>query len=567
MKKNTLKRNMMLSFLLVAMIPTMIAMSYYFIAQQTALRQRLKEEGERDLTHTIRQLEMQADQVSEFVSWALHSDDILSLLERSEADANAYDAQYHRVISQIGDQLSYRPVSQYLRACFLLGENGLDIRSGSEASLTSEQTIEQLQEAQYDATYWGTEMENTTPFTLPGRIIPYCHPIQNTDGKQIGILLLLFSDDVFRDCYDGLLQDTENRVQLYNGRDALLCGLGETELETSIEVTKASHVNNWYIVLSMTESMLQKQYHMLMIAICLFGGLMLLIAVLISWMLTRTLISPIERILDRVHRISQGRFESTVRREEKNEIDYLENSILDMQDNIVLLMEQERQKELDKQQLEIRVLQEQMNPHFLYHTLNTIRLMATMQGKQSIAKMTETLITLLRANLSVQEATVSVSQELDLLESYMYIQNISQKGRLQWDWSGVPEEVRTQMLPKLLLQPLAENAIIHGFSNLTDMGMITVTGSRQGSRMILCMTDNGSGIPEDRLKEIRYALHHPDEMPRRKQANSHGIALVNVQKRIWLHYGEQYGLTIDSEEGHGCRVTVRLPFEDRRNTQ
>lgn len=563
MKKNTLKRSMMLSFLLVALILMTIVFSYYFIAQRNALRQKVQSNGERDLEHTMRQIEVQTSQVSEFVSWAIHNDDILLLLSREKGKANVYDTQYHSVIAQMTDQLSYRPISQYLRSLFLIGENGLDIRCGSEASLASDETIAQFRNASYDSSHWGNVTKNVIPFTLSGNVIPYCYTIQDGNGDVLGELILIFSEEVLLDCYDGLLLDASNAVQLYNANGALLCGTQEHNATGEIHLDLRSSINGWKIELSIWDEALTQQINTLFTTVLLFTCLLFPIVLVISWMLTRMLVAPIERIIDRVHRISNGQFETVARRVEKTEIDCLENSILDMQDNILLLMERERQREQDKQQLELRILQEQMNPHFLYHTLNTIKLMATMQGKRSIATMTEMLIKLLRANLSIQESTISVEQELDFLESYLYIQNISKKGLLQWDCTRVSDELLSQYMPKLLLQPLAENAILHGFSSHSGIGTITVSGARYGNEMILRMQDNGCGIDAQRLEQIQYALRTANAGAAKETAHSHGIALINIQKRIQLHYGKSYGLTIASQAGHGCCVTVHLPFEEK----
>lgn len=562
MRRNTLKRNMMLSFLLVVMILMTIALSYYYMAQQHALKKELKSSADQDITHTMRQIEVQTGQVSEFASWAMHNEDILALLSREKDDANRYDMQYHSVITQLVDQLSYRPVSRYLRAVYLVGENGLDIRSGNEASLASEDAIAQLKCADYDANHWGKITKNTTPFTVPGNEIPYCHAIQDADGRVLGQLILLFSENIFQDCYDGLLLDSNNVVQLYNGNGDMLCGQSENSDNGGMRLKQKSSVNGWQIDLLVWDTVLTQQTDTLFTTVLLFAGLLLFIAVMISWMLTRILVAPIERIISRVHRIADGQFQSVERRIEKTEMDYLENSILDMQDNILLLMEQERQREREKQQLEISILQEQMNPHFLYHTLNTIRLMATMQGKKSIATMIETLSRLLRANLSIQEQTIPVAQELDFLESYLYIQNISRKGLLRWNCDGVSRDLLPQQMPKLLLQPLAENAILHGFASKSGIGTITVSGVRKEGCMLLRMEDNGCGIEPQKLEQIRHALYHSDAISVEETAHSHGIALVNVHKRIRLHYGEAYGLTIESESGHGCCITIRLPFKD-----
>lgn len=374
---------------------------------------------------------------------------------------------------------------------------------------------------------------------------------------MLGQLILLFSENIFQDCYDGLLLDSNNVVQLYNGNGDMLCGQSENSDNGGMRLKQKSSVNGWQIDLLVWDTVLTQQTDTLFTTVLLFAGLLLFIAVMISWMLTRILVAPIERIISRVHRIANGQFQSVERRIEKTEMDYLENSILDMQDNILLLMEQERQREREKQQLEIRILQEQMNPHFLYHTLNTIRLMATMQGKKSIATMIETLSRLLRANLSIQEQTIPVAQELDFLESYLYIQNISRKGLLRWNCDGVNGDLLPQQMPKLLLQPLAENAILHGFASKSGIGTITVSGVRKEGCMLLRMEDNGCGIEPQKLEQIRHALYHSDAISVEETAHSHGIALVNVHKRIRLHYGEAYGLTIESESGHGCCITIR----------
>lgn len=415
----SLKTKILVSFLCVSIISMIVVLSYDFIVQQKALKQQLEADSERDISHSLDQMENQMIQISDFVSWAVNNEDIQERLHRESDIANRYDDQLYSVITQLTDQLSYRPISKYLRGLFILGNNGLDIRSGSEASF------------------------------------------------------------------------------------------------------------------------------------------------IISWLLTQMIAAPLERVITRVHGISNGYPPSKKRRVERSEIDYLENCISDMHEALMQAMQQERQQEHEKQQLEIRVLQEQMNPHFLYHALNTIRLMAAMQGKQSIAKMTEMLIQLMRASLSHSEAKVTVKQELSFWESYMYIQNISKKGQLQWDASDISDELLTQEIPKLLLQPLAENAISHGFSDKNGIGIIRLHGRREGNIMLLCMEDNGVGIDSSRLAEITDVLQHPEKSLRTEDTSSHGMALVNIQRRIQLHDGKMFGLTVESEYGNGCRVIIRLPFTEK----
>lgn len=559
----SLKTKILASFLCVSIVSMIVVLSYDFIVQQKALKQQLEADSERDISHSLDQMENQMIQISDFVSWAVNNEDIQERLHRESDIANRYDDQLYSVITQLTDQLSYRPISKYLRGLFILGNNGLDIRSGSEASLFSPQTIESFQHIDYDTCWWSGSIENTIPFTNPGNILSYSHPIQDEEGNRLGTLLLLFSDTVFSDCYDGLLQDSSNIPAVYNGNGALVCGKMQEIQSDMIQTEKSSETIGWKIHLQVSTEILQQQRKNALLTVILFGWMLFFITFIISWLLTQMIAAPLERVITRVHGISNGYPPSKKRRVERSEIDYLENCISDMHEALMQAMQQERQQEHEKQQLEIRVLQEQMNPHFLYHALNTIRLMAAMQGKQSIAKMTEMLIQLMRASLSHSEAKVTVQQELAFWESYMYIQNISKKGQLQWDASDIAEELLTQEIPKLLLQPLAENAISHGFSDKNGIGTIRLHGRREGNTMLLCMEDNGVGIDSSRLAEITDVLQHPEKSLRTEDTSSHGMALVNIQRRIQLHDGKSFGLTIESEYGNGCRVTIRLPFTEK----
>lgn len=561
--KYSLKTKILASFLCVSILSMTVVLSYTVIVQQNVMKQQLRSDGERDIAHSLNKIENQMIQISNFVSWAVNNEDIQERLHRDANSANRYDEQMYSIISQLTDQLSYRPIGEYLRGLFILGNNGADIRSGSEASLFSEQALAEFKQMNYDACRWGKSLENTIPFTIPGKILPYNHPICDADGHQIGNLLLLFSDNMFSDCYDGMLQDSVNIPTLYNSDGELICCSTQTVKSDYIQVQKTSNVIGWQIDFQISTDILRQQRRTAFFSVLLFGCMLFFVIFIISWILTRTITAPLERVITRVQDISNGTTRLIDRRMERSEIDYLENRILDMHEALLCSMEQERQREREKQQLEIQVLQEQMNPHFLYHTLNTIRLMAIMQGKQSIAKVTEMLIQLMRASLSHPEAKVTIAQELEFWESYMYIQNISKKGKLQWDIS-IDKQILQQKIPKLLLQPLAENAITHGFAEKSDIGKIHLCGRKEGETIVLRMEDNGAGIDSGRLAEITDALHHPEKQLHPSDtatSHSHGMALVNIQKRIQLHDGELFGLTIESELGNGCCVTIRLPFE------
>lgn len=558
--KRSLKQRLISSFFIIALLPTLIGFSLFYQITSVHFRQQLLYRSQRDLEQVMQQVQAQVNQVSDLINWITHDAQILQLLDRPPQQAEYYDTVFHTVVTNLENQLSYRALNPYLQSLFLRGVNGLDIRAGSEASLNSEDTIMALiNETDYDATYWGAQRKNAALFTPEENIIPYCYPIVNQDGTRIGWVVALFSEKLFTDQYEGFTKGSSTPACLFNGDGALLCGNPVEETLQGTVLKKISEASGWQMEICILKTTLHQQKNALFITVALLCGLITLSMILLSWRMNRMLVQPINHMAKQVNLIAAGRFQPQERRPEITELDELGNRILDMQQDIQHLMAQERQREKDKQQLEIQILQAQMNPHFLYNTLNTIRLMAAMQGKKSISTMIEALEKILHANLLTQQDCITVAQELELLKSYIYIQNIRQKGRLQWRIEGMDAALLQQQIPKFLLQPLVENAIIHGLPDPISEGCIVISGTHYGNEMCLTVQDNGVGMSEAQLEKVRAELHEPDSM---QTTHGHGIALRNVQRRIQLHYGKQYGISVESTAGKGCYVQVHLPYHE-----
>lgn len=562
MSRRSLKRRLISSFLLITLLPVLAGLGLFYWITAGNTRQQLLQRSQRDLEQVMHQVQAQVDQVSDLMNWITHNTEIQQLLRRPQEQANQYDVVFHTVITSLEEQLSYRALNPYLQSLFLRGANGLDIRAGSEASLNSEQSIYALlHETSYDATYWGGRRQNTAMFTQQANTIPYCYPIYDNDGALLGWVAALFSEELFTDQYEGFTDGANAPACLYNGNGELLCGSRIAERNQGAVVENESAVNGWMMQIYILKATLRQLRIALLATVALLGGLIIVSLTILSWWMNRMLVRPIDRMTRQVNLIAAGQFQPLERRPEVTELDELGNRILDMQQDIQRLMEQERQREQDKQQLEIQVLQSQMNPHFLHNTLNAIKIMAAMQGKKSISTMIEALEKILHANLLTRQACVTVEQELELLKSYMYIQNIRQKGRLQWKVDGVDPSLMQQQIPKFLLQPLVENAIVHGLPEPVDNGCITISGTHNRHSMRLIVQNNGVGMTGEQLEKLRAQLKAADVA---QETHGHGIALCNVQRRIQLHYGSQYGISVQSTAGKGCRVQVVLPYNESK---
>ena len=210
----------------------------------------------------------------------------------------------------------------------------------------------------------------------------------------------------------------------------------------------------------------------------------------------------------------------------------------------------EEQKQLRKAEFEL--LQAQINPHFLYNTLDAIVWSAEGGNKEQVVKMVGSLSDFFRTSLNRGKEIISVREELQHVRSYLEIQQIRYMDILSYE-IAVPEELFNYKIPKITVQPLVENALYHGIKNHRGGGKITITGKAYEEFFAITVRDNGAGMSGERLMEVRNGIR---EGGNNKDAV---YGLYNVNQRIILNFGEEYGISVDSKEGEGTEVTIKLP--------
>lgn len=214
----------------------------------------------------------------------------------------------------------------------------------------------------------------------------------------------------------------------------------------------------------------------------------------------------------------------------------------------------EMEKRLNANRLEL--LKSQINPHFLFNTLNMIGSMADLEDAPTTEKMTQSLAQLFRYNLNTREQIVPIEMELRIAENYMYLQKMRFGSRIQYQVIA-PEDISRIRIPSFTMQPLVENAIVHGLSKKEQGGTVSVTVSEDPKTQIvtLLIEDDGLGIAEERLSALNARMHNPEE---NKTARI-GIGLGNIYRRIRTLYPEHGDLSIDAKEGVGTRITLTIP--------
>ena len=223
---------------------------------------------------------------------------------------------------------------------------------------------------------------------------------------------------------------------------------------------------------------------------------------------------------------------------------------------------------MNKRQAQFLAMQNQINPHFLYNTLEGIRGEALSGGNEGIAKMTETLSQFFRYTISNLESLVTLDDELVNVRNYYSIQRYRFGERLELEIVFENTDDRETLLqakvPKLILQPIVENAIIHGIEGVDGVGNVVILCQFTGKRLILTVSDNGVGITPERLRELNDRLSNIYDRFEREAEGASGIALSNVNNRIKLLFGEDYGINIFSGKGAGTDVEITLPYVTRQ---
>ena len=267
-----------------------------------------------------------------------------------------------------------------------------------------------------------------------------------------------------------------------------------------------------------------------------------------SFRLTDGIIQPVNIMLDKVKKVGRGKFDMIPIEAEIEEIEELDEGINKMARKISALLENVRQEKEMQHLTELQLIQAQVNPHFLYNTLDTIVWLIEGGMTDDAVEMISSLSIFFRTSLSKGNDIIPLSEEERHTLSYLEIQQYRYRDILEFE-INIPKELGGIPVPKLSIQPLAENALYHGIKNRRGKGKILIEGREEEDALVLTVSDNGQGMTPERLHEVQEAIRTGERA---------GFGLAAVAERIALYYGPGYGMKISSEEGKGTTVEIRL---------
>ena len=470
------------------------------------------------------------------------------------------DRDLLEALRDISGYLSNDIISSYATAIVVCGNNGQTITYGIDADFFSPKMLEKeawFQENKSNSTVkWLPVIENDSGRTTTPFFIPMIRKCISVDGrKEIGWHFLAISTLLIRDMvkdyqfHNGemlVIYDVNNRCVYCNQED-----LSDEAIEKLISLDQSDDVvrfgdSRWFAAHSYSEysglnilqlvsySSFTSQFRPLFgssfVILITVAATAIILTVLLSTYLTR----PINRIIQKMERISVGDFSVEEELNGTDEIGKLGQGVNYLARNMDALMTSVREEERQKKEYEYKVLQSQINPHFVYNVLNSIRVMARLQGAENISNVTENFGGLLKEVSKGIDDKITVTEEFELARKYLYLHIVRRKGMLSAQYE-IEDGCENYLILKFLLQPLIENSVLHGLEDKRGPGKIVIRAYCQEDRLCISIRDNGTGMTQE---EITHLMTAQD-----KQTVGHynQVGVRNVSERIKLLYGQDYG--------------------------
>lgn len=308
----------------------------------------------------------------------------------------------------------------------------------------------------------------------------------------------------------------------------------------------------WKLISVMPESEFALDFTNTRLIAILMVTIVLLAVLLVNRLVAARISKPLMRLNESIRKLESGQdLYPEIYVGGSTEVEHLGRTLRSYVEQINRLMRDIVIEQEEKRKSELDALQSQINPHFLYNTLDSIVWMIESARYEEAVSMISELASLFRISLSRGKTIIRLGDELHHAEHYMNIQKLRFKNSFSVNYDIAPE-VRDCCTVKLIVQPILENAIYYGVKDMEDEGEISVRACLQDGEIRICVRDNGYGIPEEELGEL---LKDTGRM----RGHGSGVGLINVQRRIQLRFGERFGLSVESEPDVGTEVTIRLP--------
>jgi len=582
---HTLFGKLILSFCILVLIPITLIGIFSFQASEKAMEVQILQSHRNTLEQTSKNIGFLVDQIISSINIFNLSSDLEPMLKLKETDRT----QQIKTREQVERRMlanSYA-FTNFKMDIILIGLNDT-IYSQKPTWL---QGIDDLKSLKWynivlnepQRFHWITDQQSLLDNEEDTHVVIAAKMLQSQySTKNYGILLLSIHEDVLYDIYKEVLSE-DNAIFLMDSmgmiishsdralvgtrfqEEGLLAEMVSKDADSiqkwskhQLMISKKIPKTDWFIVeyvpkLSIFRDITNLQTYMVLLSV-----ISLLVALVVAVLLSRFISLPIVKLSRKVRSYSmQNRFPD-YNVESINEVNMLSTGyerMIDKLDRTIidLITNQE-----SKREAELIALQTQINPHFLYNTLNSVKCLVWTKKYDRIEPTVNALVHLLEKTIHRSDEWITLEEEIECIRYYVFIQQIRLDTTIELSVEIDPA-IRSYKVPKLLLQPIVENAIFHGFHAIDDEFVISVYCKSVGDRIMIEIIDNGTGMEPQILKQVILGLET------KTKDHFNGIGVHNVDERLRMNFGAQYGINIQSELGKGTRVTMMLP--QKRKTE
>lgn len=603
----TIRSRIMMITAIITLAITFITVSVCFYVFQSFLKKNQIQSAEFNLQLVSGNISSEMKDTIEFAKWCCTNSDIkdyLGTLNNKESFASADSQDIKQLVldthSRFSEEYRNTKSSNFIERVIISTNNQKNYlqilpRSTGNFSYAAKKVTEQdffQKYYEYNGYLWSGFVDSPFSKAYSDSCIPVIRPIYSQFGSSVlGWLYMEISPNIIGNFLNAYPLDSDSCLSISIGDKEYLYQNGSF-IESPLEFQMVSRIKNaslnkatavhtiefpdhsrrtlvshplgvegWSIaqILSQRQLRSQRQFYIILIfCICL---VIMSLGVLLAFILNHLISKPVDKVKQKIEKISDGDFSRDPSIEWENEIGTIGKGINHLSENIVLLMEKKIADEKQKKDLEYQILQSQINPHFLYNTLNSIKWMATIQNATGIAEMITALARLTKNVSKGTNAQITLKEELDLAKDYFLIQQYRYGGSISIDYQIQSDELLSCLIHRFTLQPIIENALFHGIEPKGTAGKITVKAkapdSSVGKLLQISITDNGIGMTPELIERVLRG----DAPPKADFFKQVGIS--NVNQRIQYAFGKEYGISITSEPGVYTTMTITLPFKQK----
>ncbi|KUP21820.1 sensor histidine kinase [Paenibacillus sp. DMB5] len=546
----SLTRKLVVFYLPLFVMPSIIGLSLLAQNYNTGIRANAEAYSETIAKLTVDKLEATVQSYNDVSLHILSSDEVartLAVPVHNEFEKLGLQQQLEKSVLPIIGGLDDKRI---IGCVFVTDESTYIIGQDSQEPLDRQDLAEIINAN--GAAYWATVKNKSSDsgdigaFRL-GRII------KDDNFRPLGTFYLVVSSDVFREVLNSALAGSSTSFKLADHQQEVLLTepeIQDNQITDALRLKKTLSLNGWTLTAEYALNTLYATvYRMSIFAAWLAGGCLLL-GLAASYLIRTDIVIPMAKLLANMRRGIRGEQPNALLKfKGAREIMQLNDTFISVMYEIYNLVAEVKKGEERKRKVQLKVLQNQLSPHFMYNTLNSIRWMAMIRKQDHIREMVDALSNLLQYSIRDTDELVTLENEVNVMREFVKIQQVRyQNFVFKFELDDTVAQCR---LLKFLIQPLLENAIVHGLSSINHSGEIHLEARKEEERLHIKVWDNGSGIEPERLKQIHENL---------SSGEGNHIGLLSVKERIEIFYGPQHGMEITSLAGTGTTVDLRLPI-------